>query len=129
MKKPKIILLAALTILVIGLGSLYYVFNCGARDLSNEDASFKISSKAICDEYSANQTASNKKYLEKAVQISGTVTSCTTTEIILDTNIICNLKNQGDALVMGEKVTIKGRVVGFDDLMGEVKLDQCFKIK
>jgi hypothetical protein len=26
-----------------------------------------------------------------------------------------------------QKVTLKGRVVGYDDLMGEIKLDQCLK--
>jgi hypothetical protein len=29
------------------------------------------------------------------------------------------------SIVKGQPVIIKGRVVGYDDLLGELKLDQC----
>lgn len=127
MKKSKIIKITLLLLLLIGIGSWYYIFNCGARDLATENATFKITSVALCDEFKTNENLSNKKYLEKAVQVSGIVTSCSQNEVIIDTHIICSLKNQGMVCKMGEEVIIKGRVVGYDDLMGEVKLDQCFK--
>ena len=28
-------------------------------------------------------------------------------------------------VIAGKNVSVKGRVIGFDDLMGEIKLDEC----
>jgi hypothetical protein len=49
--------------------------------------------------------------------------------VTLDNTIICNLKSPDSSIKKDQAVTVKGRVVGFDDLMGELKLDQCFIIK
>jgi hypothetical protein len=72
---------------------------------------------------------SNKKYLEKAIAITGLVTAVNDTVVTLDNTIICNLKSPDSSIKKDQAVTVKGRVVGFDDLMGELKLDQCFIIK
>lgn len=125
MKKSRIII-SLVIISLLGLFTYQYVMHGGARDLSTEKAEFTLSSKAILDEFTTNQELSNKKYLEKAVAINGTVTDVNSTQIIVDNAIICILKNPNSTLVKNQTVTVKGRVVGFDDLMGELKLDQCF---
>ena len=99
----------------------------GARNVSNEETAFTISSKNISDEFATNVDASNKKYLDKAIAIIGIVTNANGKEVILDNSIICNLKEVDITIKKNQKVTLKGRVVGYDDLMGEIKLDQCFK--
>jgi len=45
----------------------------------------------------------------------------------LDHSIICNLKELDTTLKENQTIIVKGRLVGFDDLLGEIKLDQCFK--
>ena len=125
MKKSRIII-SLVIILLLGLFTYQYVMHGGARDLSTEKAEFTLSSKAILEEFTTNQELSNKKYLEKAVAIKGTITDVNSTQIIVDNAIICILKNPNTTLVKNQTVTVKGRVVGFDDLMGELKLDQCF---
>ena len=47
--------------------------------------------------------------------------------MIIDNSIICNLKELDPSITKDQVITLKGRVVGYDDLMGELKLDQCFK--
>lgn len=124
--KKTIIITSLVIILLLGLFTYQYVMHGGARDLSTEKAEFTLSSKAILEEFTTNQELSNKKYLEKAVAIKGTITDVNSTQIIVDNAIICILKNPNTTLVKNQTVTVKGRVVGFDDLMGELKLDQCF---
>jgi hypothetical protein len=104
-----------------------YVMYGGARNLSSEDTAFTVSSKSIAKEFATNIDLSNKKYLEKAIAIKGTITKITGNEVIIDNSIICNLKDFDSSIQKDQVVTLKGRVVGYDDLMGELKLDQCFK--
>lgn len=127
-KKKKI----AIVILLISIGIVAgynYVMYGGARDITSEKTDFTVTSKSIVDEFTLNVDVANKKYLEKAVAIDGVITSVKGLEIILDKSIICNLKVQDNTIKEGQKLTVKGRIVGFDDLMGELKLDQCFTIK
>lgn len=126
-KKFKIIIFSIVAIIIVTFAGYYYVMHGGARNLSNEETAFTISSKKITDQFAANVDASNKKYLDKAIAINGIVTNVNGKEVILDNSIICNLKEVDATIQKNQKVTLKGRVVGYDDLMGEIKLDQCFK--
>lgn len=103
----------------------YYVYNVGRRDIQSEETAFEVSSDAILNDFISNPTTSNKKYLEKTITVSGIITSVKGEEVILDNSVNCNLLNASKSIKKNQKVTIKGRVVGYDDLLGEVKLDQC----
>lgn len=128
MKKSRI-LISLLVVGLIGGGLGYnYVMHGGGRDLSSETASFTVSSKDIALEFTNNTDAANKKYLEKAVAIHGVITSAKPLEIIIDNTIICKLKEPNNTFKKDQVITVKGRVVGYDDLMGEIQLDQCFPI-
>ena len=125
----KRIFISLITILVLMTCAYFYIMYGGKRDLESEKPSFTISTDALSKEYKSNIDASNKKYLEKAVVITGKIVSVKAKEVILDNAIVCNLKNADTSLKENLQVTIKGRVVGYDDLMEEIKLDQCFIIK
>lgn len=125
-KKTKIILIVFVSLICIGFSGYYYVMNAGERNLETETAEFSVNSKSISEEFSSNIGIANKKYLEKAVAVSGKITSINNNEIILDNNVICNLKNIDKSLQINQNIVLKGRIVGYDDLMGELKLDQCF---
>ncbi|WP_333600337.1 OB-fold protein [Flavobacterium sp.] len=130
MKTRSKIFLALISIVVIGIVAFpaiknYMVNNIGKRDIKSETTAFTLTSTDIVAEFTSNTEASNKKYLEKPVAVSGTVTSVKDKEVILDNTVNCNFLVADATLKNGQKVTIKGRVVGYDDLLGEVKLDQC----
>jgi len=128
-KKIKIILFALIAIGLIGFIAYNYVMYGGARNLENEETNFSVTSASITSEFTTNTETANKKYLEKAVAVKGKITAVNGNEVILDEIIICSFKNQDSSIKIGQTVTIKGRIVGYDDLMGELKLDQCFVIK
>ncbi|HNP32526.1 MAG TPA: hypothetical protein PKN96_04490 [Flavobacterium sp.] len=125
-KKALKILGMVIVVFIISAFSIrYYIDNGGKRDIASETAAFAVDSKSIVSEFTKNQEASNKKYLEKPVSVSGTITSINDKEVILDESVNCNfIKFEGN-LKKDQKVIIKGRVVGYDDLLGELKLDQC----
>jgi hypothetical protein len=128
-KKSRIIILIVIIMVATSFVAYNYVMHGAARNLENEETKFIVSSSSISSEFTTNIESANKKYLEKAVAIKGKITTCNGNEIILDENIICNFKDPDKSIQNGETITVKGRIVGYDDLMGELKLDQCFVIK
>lgn len=127
-KKFKIIILLVV-IGLIGFFAYNYVMHGGARNLTTEKTNFTVTSESITSEFTTNIQKANEKYLEKAVAIKGKITASNGNEVILDGIVICNFKSQDLSIKKDQTVTVKGRVVGYDDLMGELKLDQCFVIK
>lgn len=125
MKKSTWALLIVLALVVSGFMGYRYVMHGGARNVSEEKPEFTLSSKAIADEFMTNTPGANLKYLEKAVAISGTVIQTEGQVIILEHDVVCVMKEPNAAIQPNQKVIIKGRLVGYDDLMGEIKLDQC----
>lgn len=119
------IALSILAIALLGALGYYYIFYGGARNLATEEAVYTVSSKNIVNEFNSNIEKSNAKYLEKAIAIKGVVSAVTAKQIILDNTIICDLKEINSAIKKGQDLTLKGRFVGYDDLMEELKLDQC----
>ena len=103
----------------------YYVKNGGRRVIADETPEYQISAKEIASEFASNTSVSNKKYLEKSILITGEITSINENEVIVDNSVNCSFLTISDNLKKDQKVVVKGRVVGYDDLMGEVKIDQC----
>lgn len=129
-KYKKIILIAFLIIFSIA-GAYYYAMNAGGRNIETEKADFTVTTSAFSQEFSSNDAGATKKYLNKAIAISGTISDINTTEnlVILDQTTICQFLKVDGTLQKGTKINIKGRFTGFDDLMGELKLDQCVILK
>jgi len=123
MKKK--IIATALVIIVLGVFGYCYVWYGGARNVAAEEAVFTVTSKNIIAEYNADIDKSNTKYLEKAIAIKGIVSQISQKQIIVDKSIVCDLKESDPSIKKDQEVTLKGRVVGYDDLMGELKLDEC----
>ena len=123
-KKLEIIGILFVVILLVAI-SINYVFHGGARDLASEKVAFTVSSKDIILEFASNVTSATKKYSDKAISISGKVTAVSDSIVTIDQTIICNFQSSDSNIKKEQYISVKGRLVGFDDLMGELKLDQC----
>lgn len=125
-KKISIAILVLVLILVIGFFSArYYAYHGAKRDVQSEQAVFTMKTKDILSEFKTNEVAANKKYLEKPVTISGVITSVTNKEVIIDEVVVCSFTTANTTLKAGQTISVKGRVIGYDDLMGGVNMDQC----
>ena len=127
-KLSKILLICVIIILfVVGLffSARYYAYNGGKRDLNSEEAEYTLTAKEFVAKFLTDEIEDNKKYLEKPVAISGKITSINNKEIILDEVVVCMLNAVESKLIVGQVILVKGRVIGYDDLMGSVNMDQC----
>jgi hypothetical protein len=70
------------------------------------------------------------QWQDKIVELSGKITSKDEQGLMLNTAIYCQLKMMEDlsSLSEGQEVSIKGRIIGYDDLLEELKLDKTIII-
>jgi hypothetical protein len=123
-KKAKIIgFLFAIVSLLLFI--IIYVFYGGSRNIATEEVQFVETSKVITDEFIADVAKATLKYSDKTIAVSGKVTAVSDSIVTIDNTIICNFNIPDESIKTDQSVSIKGRLVGFDDLMGELKLDQC----
>ncbi|WGH74326.1 hypothetical protein P8625_09375 [Tenacibaculum tangerinum] len=66
-------------------------------------------------------------WLNKTVTLKGKVTSKDDFGIVLNNAIYCQLKKQSDnqTINIEEAVSLKGQIIGYDDLLEELKLTNC----
>ena len=122
----KIVLIVVVVIVAIASGLYFYMYK-NHRDIASEDASFSIAVKDLENEFTQNDSLANKKYLDKTIEVYGKMTS-----VDLATKIIViKKKMEGttqqvipQGLTVGKQVKMKGRFIGYDDLLGEFKMDQ-----
>lgn len=128
MKKGTKIVIVLAALVLIGFLGYNYIMTAGARDLENEKSEYTVSAISVSNEFSTDPKNATTKYLNKAVEITGKVTSVNENVITLDEKISCQLKSP-EKVEVGTQVNVKGRVTGYDDLFEELKLDQCLIVK
>ncbi|MCX6184877.1 MAG: hypothetical protein NTX74_07525 [Flavobacterium sp.] len=122
-------------LILVGLGCIaalagyYYVFHAGERNAANEEAVYTLSTAELVNEFNTDTQKANAKYNNKTITIIGVATVVSATEIKLDDQVICSFQTATTRVIANQKTTIKGRFVGYDELFGEFKFDQCTLLK
>jgi predicted negative regulator of RcsB-dependent stress response len=101
------------------------------RDISNEKESFAISVIDLKNDYRKNDSLANAKYLDKTIVIYGKITSLDLANRILsvDTSLSAIMKESGVSINLNDSIKLKGRFIGYDDLLEEFKMDECSVIR
>jgi hypothetical protein len=121
-KKAIIILILIITSSFIGYKYIYK----DHRDIKNEKAEFTIKAADILYKFSTNPIDSNIDYLNKTIEVFGEISEYSANEITISNSVFCQLTDSiNTELLINSKIKIKGRVIGYDDLLEQVKLDQC----
>jgi hypothetical protein len=124
-KRIAFIITASLVLISAGLYFYYgFVFK-EARNIESEIPEFSITTTKLLDDYSSNTEKADSLYLNKTIEITGKVTKETDSVVILENNIFCLFTKKTKDQLLNNKVTVKGKCIGFDELFQEVKLDQC----
>ncbi len=122
MRKWIIILIILIIAAIIGYNYIYQ----DHRDIENESVEFSISSTEIANLFSENITSSEQKFLNKTIEVSGLISEINTNDITIDDKIFCQFTDAVKTSMREKtRIQIKGRVIGYDDLLEQVKLDQC----
>lgn len=118
---------ALLAFILVATAFVYFYVYKQHRNISLEQPDYVLSSKDLISEFSLNQEIANKKYVDQTISIYGKITSLDLKSriIIIDDKIVAVLLNdQVQNFAIGKEIKIKGRLVGYDDLFEEIKMDQ-----
>ncbi|GAA4966585.1 OB-fold protein [Algibacter aquimarinus] len=127
MKRNKIIILTLIILVFVVGGLVYnYTFNTKHRNISVEEATVSMSAENLYNHFYNNEKLATTKYLDKVIEIEGKITSVENNEIILNDKIQVSF-NIDKMPKVAEQIllTIKGRCVGYDELLEVVKIDQA----
>lgn len=121
MKKLILIFIVVIVGIYIGYRYIYH----DHRNIADEKAAFSLEVKQIIKEFETNENEANKKYLDKSVVINGIISNVdiASKSIVLEEKVLVIL-NETISCKVNQKVTIQGRLIGYDSLLGELKIDQ-----
>ncbi|MBL4905438.1 MAG: hypothetical protein JKZ00_05410 [Flavobacteriaceae bacterium] len=95
------------------------------RNIKSEKADFDIESSVFGNEYTTDTKKATEKYIDKTIQLSGEVTEIESDSFTLDNLVVCYTDSATlKKIVLNTILLVKGRSIGYDELLGLVKLDQ-----
>jgi cytochrome c-type biogenesis protein CcmE len=123
MKKwMKVLLTVAAIGLIAGLLMVYWIFNKPHRDVAKEKG-IALSAQQVYDAFRTNEASANSQYLDKAIELTGTVADVSTNQegqkvVNFSTNdplvmINCTFKTDPGNLKAGDTITFKGICTGY----------------
>ncbi len=136
MKKKTLIAACATTLLVMAIAGVagYRLYHKPHRSAAAENA-IDISAAQLSGEFERDEAIANKKYLGRAVQVTGTVSDISTNQenkpvLVLTGDdmggVQCTLLNGDNTIKKGDLVTIKGFCSGF---LTDVIINSCIVVK
>ena len=121
-KRSKIII----AILVVGAIAAFAVYKYSMQPpeaIESKKVDFTGSSDAFLAEVQKDFSV----WQDKVVVLTGVITNSDDSGITLSSQIYCQFREDVNtsAIQKDQQITLKGRVIGYDDLLEELKLDQC----
>lgn len=122
MKKIVISSLVLILVLFLGYKYLYHEH----RDIATEKAAFSVTVNQILKEFVADETKANAKYLDKSITVKGKITTIdsVTNSVVLDEKVFVLFTNSTN-VKLNENIVVQGRLIGYDSLLEEIKIDQA----
>ena len=131
MKTRNLLVIGGSFVLILVGYIWFFVYNKPHIDYSEEKAEYVGHADSLHDEAVENQDKFHTDYVNKAVEVKGVVTEVGNTSFTIGTGMICTVDSAhiADMPLVGDTVTVKGRVVGTDEdiLTAEIicTLDKC----
>lgn len=119
-----LVVLGAAVLITIGVYQYLYQSHDGVEDL---ELSYTGDTNGLLD--SLNQGNNAVLWTNKAVQLADEITGIDSATIQLNHTTFCQLNEVPSDYKVHDKIVLIGRFIGYDELMEEVKLDQCEIVK
>ena len=123
-KKIFIALLLVLALVIVAYNYMYK----SHRDISTETVTYSETPAQVYDAFQKNDSLANSKYLDNTIEIYGKITNIDAQNkiITVDEKLTARCTNGiPNTLNLQNPITLKGRVVVYDDLLEEIQMDQC----
>lgn len=123
MKKK--LLLLILVIAVVATSVYFYIYK-DHRDISSEAAAFTLTTATILKDYKTDEKTANAKYSDKTLIIKGKITAIdlASNSVVLDEKLYGMMAVPDKSLKINDSISLKGRFLGYDELLEEIKMDQ-----
>jgi len=127
-RKSKLLVAIVLLLIIGAWGIKKYVYK---EHTKIED--IKAAFVGNTDEFKTKMTSNSTEIANNSiVELEGIITELNHSEgsLMLDQTIFCQFKDIAllKPLIINTHIHLKGRFIGYDDLLEEVKLDQCYLI-
>lgn len=122
----KKLLIGGALLAVVAIGVYQYTYQ-DHRDIATEEAAYVLTVTDMHGQLVKDEAAANKNYLDQTIEVKGSITSLDTQTgtLVLDGKLNGSVLNLSESSAkVGDEVTVKGRFLGYDDLLEELKFDQ-----
>ena len=116
-------------ILVFGIIIAYNYMYPDHRSISEETVSYTLDADSLFNEFTEDSQQAELKYLDQTIIVSGVITSINANSVTISNKIYGQFETLYSDLKVNDSIAVKGRCIGYDDLLEEIKLDQCSIIK
>ena len=127
MKKSRVIATMLLSILLAAGVFVYYQFNKPHRDFSAEEAAYTLGAEELVKAYQQDPSLSDSLYVDQLVAVSGEISEIKENALLLSPGVYLSLDStqSAEALSIGQQISLIGRVLSYDPLFEEVKMDNA----
>ena len=107
-----------------------YEYSRPASDRTMESSAVTLSAHELHSGFLGGDSLQSAQWLNQIVEVTGEVQSAEGTTVMLVPGVVCRFEESPDRsqCLEGSEVTLKGRVLGFDDLFNEVRMDFCLVV-
>jgi hypothetical protein len=126
MRMKKILFIAFFIIVIIGILGYNYLYQ-DHRDVATSDATSSYTSTELITLFTDQDTSNDALALDQVIEVYGLATDTSANSITLNDQVFIEF-TAPHQLALNQTYTLKGRCLGYDDLLEEVKIDQAIFI-
>jgi uncharacterized membrane protein len=121
--KKKLLIGSFLIVLAI-IAIVMYIYK-PHRNIQEETATHQIEAKTLYESFTSDEQTANQKFLDQVIEIKGKVTALDkeNKSIVLDNHVNAS-GIETINVSLNQDVVVKGRCVGYDEIMEEIAVDQ-----
>lgn len=119
-------------ILLVAAIAIYNYTYQEHRDISSEKATYVTTIPALEKEFASNDSLAFAKYQDQTIELTAKITAVDVENkaVNLDNKVFASFNDSlPKDIVSGKTLKIKGRFLGYDELLGEFKMDQSSIIR
>lgn len=112
---------------IVGAFATYLYVYKSHRDIASEEANFTTTVQEVFTSFTESDSTANAKYLDKTVMVRGKISDIDYSGkiIMVDEKLSARFTDKlPEKLKLRDSIVLKGRLIGFDDLLEEIQLDQ-----
>jgi hypothetical protein len=119
-----------LFVVVVGITASYQYLYKDHRNIAAEKPAYKINTQELLKEFTGNYIKASEKYLDKVIIVNGKITDLDKNTITINNSICIQFLNTNTSKFnLNDAIKVKGRCIGYDELLEMVKMDQCTIVK